>query len=77
MVVAKSRQIIYRLNKMIGHNMGCFLKPERRELIKNLSFVGYATGQNNIKGRDAVRGYYEKLIAQVIDISHLAPSPQG
>jgi hypothetical protein len=42
--------------------MGCFLEPEGRKLVKNLSFVRDAAGQDNIEGRDAVGGHDEQSI---------------
>jgi hypothetical protein len=47
---------------MIGQDMGCLLKPEGRKLVKNLSLVRDARGQNNIEGRYAVGGHDKQFI---------------
>jgi len=47
---------------MIRENMGCFFEPEGGKLVKNLSFIRDAAGQDDIEGRDAVAGHDEQSI---------------
>jgi hypothetical protein len=41
---------------VVGHDVGCLPEPEGGKLVKHLSFVGDATGQNDIECRYSVGG---------------------
>jgi hypothetical protein len=48
---------------VVRNNIGSFFEPEGGKLVKDIPFARNATGQNNIKGRDAIGRYYKKFIS--------------
>src|ERR1700747_444996 len=56
---------------MVG-NVFQQVEHEKRKLRENLSFVGNCSRHDDVEGGEAVSGDDEKLVAEIIDVAHLA-----
>ena len=61
---------------MVRHVVLEVLKPEGRHLRKNLPFVGNWRGKYNVEGGESVRSDNQEVVAEIINISNLAPRMQ-
>ena len=50
-------------------------EPEERELREDRALVRDAGGQHHVEGADAVGGDDQEAVAEVVDVPHLAPTP--
>ena len=57
---------------MVGNYGAQKIEPEERHLVSTRPFSGNALGQDAVEGRDAVGGDDEQVVADAVDIAHLA-----
>src|SRR6266849_8021013 len=57
---------------MIGEDVFQKIEPEERKLRQDAPFVGNGSEHDDVEGREAVGGHDEQVVAQVIDVAHLA-----
>ena len=49
------------------------VEPEFRDLRQNDAFIGNPVGHDDVERADPVGGDDEQLVAEVVDVAHLAP----
>ena len=64
--------VVHDADEVVGDDVTRLLEPESGELSENKPLIGDAGGQDDVEGGDAVGGDDEQLVAQVVDVAHLA-----
>ena len=59
-------------DEVVGADEGGVVEPELRELGQDLPLVRDERGQDEVEGRDPVRGDDEQLVAEIEDVADLA-----
>src|SRR4030095_6138786 len=57
---------------VVGNDVFQQLKPEKRDLCEDFSFVGYGSWHYDVEGREPVGGDDEEPVAEIIDVANLA-----
>lgn len=59
-------------DNMVRYDIGHPVEPEDRDLVEDLAFLGDPFVHNNVEGRKTIGGYEQQVLAQVVDVTHLA-----
>jgi hypothetical protein len=62
----------FRGQEMVGQDQADEIEPELRQLRQDLALVRDERGQDPVKGRDAVRGYDQELVADLKNVPDFA-----
>ena len=70
-MLVKWRWEIGGAEDMVGNDVLQQIEPEERKLREDAPLVGNRRGQNDVKGRKAVRRDDQQLVAEIVDVPHL------